>query len=231
MEGKKPLQVEALKDDYKKGDFDAFYEAIIKDSIRQLDATVQEAIEESFIFDLNGLKERIKANEKEIKASIRRLVEAKSVDAKYLKLKDKMVPFVVSDFVQLSWKEFVSLNTEGSIKTNLFTISRIYANKQYELTGWNKLFSIQDLRPVFIDNEVSQNIYYDPVVAAPTIVWRESIPPHKTNYDYFMKHFENCFDHEEVSFKERVEQKGFLYVHEVQHWLREEFGSDDLKMR
>ena len=231
MEGKKFLQVEALKDDYKKGDFDAFYEAVIKDSIRQLDATVHDAIEEGFVFDLSSLKEKIRANEDELKASICRLVEAKTVDAKYLKLQNKMAPFVVGDIVQLSWKEFVSLNTVGGYKTNLFNISKIYNNKQYELTGWNKLFTIQDLRPVFIDDEVSQNIYYDPVVAAPTIGWRESIPTHKTNYDFFMKHFENCFDYGEISFKERIEQKGFLYVHEVQHWLREEFGSDDLKIQ
>lgn len=224
------LQVEALKDDYKKGDFDAFYEAVQKDSVRRLDATVQDIIEEGSVFDLDGLKKRIRANEEEIWASIQRLVDRKSVDAKYLKLTDKMDPFVKGDFVQLRWKEFVSLNKDGSIKTNLFTISGIKDDKQYELDGWTRLFSSEDLRPVFIDEDVSQIIYYDPVLAASTINPGNPTPSFRTNYDYFMKHFENCYDYDEVSFKERVEQKGFLYVHEVQHWLREEFGSDDLKI-
>lgn len=224
------LQVEALMDDYNKGDFDAFYEAVQKDSVRRLDATVQDIIEEGSVFDLDGLKKRIRADEEEIRASIQRLVDRESVDAKYLKLKDKMDPFVDGDFVQLMWKEFVSLNKGGSLKTNLFTISGIQDDNQYELAGWNRFFSWEDLRPVFIDDEVSHHIYYDPVVAASTIAPGTSVPSYQTNYDYFMKHFENCLDFEEVSFKQRVEQKGLLYVHEVQHWLREEFGSDDLKM-
>ena len=231
MDGRKPVQVDAKKEEYDKGDFESFYEAIINDKIRQLDATVQEAIGEGSVFDLDGLMERTRANEEEIRASIQRLVEAKVIDAKYLKLKVKMVPFVVGDFVQLRWNLFVSLNKERSIRTNLFTISGIQDNNQYKMDGWHRSFLKEDLHPVFIDDEVGQTIYYDPVIAAPTIGWRESIPPHRTNYDYFMKHFENCFDYDEVSFKERVEQNGFLYVHEVQHWLREEFGSDDLKYR
>ena len=231
MDGKKTVRVDAKKEEYDKGDFESFYEAIINDRVRQLDAAVQEAIEEGSVFDLDGLKVRIRANEEDIRASIHRLVEAKVIDAKYLKLKDKVVPFAVGDFVQLRWNMFVSLNKERSIRTNLFTISGIQDDNQYKLDGWHRSFSKEDLRPVFIDDEVSQKIYYDPVVAAPTIRWRESIPPHRTNYDYFMKHFENCYDNYVVSFKERVEQKGFLYVHEVQHWLREEFGGDDLKKK
>lgn len=231
LDGKKPLQVEALQEDYDKGDYEAFYEAIINNELRQLDAAVQGVVEEGSVFDIAGLKNRIRANEEEIKTSIHRLVEAKAIDAKYLKLKDKVVPFAVGDFVQLRWKEFVSLVKDGSVKTNLFTISVIQDDNQYELDGWHRLFSMENLRPVFIDDEVSQNIYYDPNMAAPIVKPGEPIPAFQTNYDYFMKHFENCYDEERVSFRERVEQKGFLYVHEVQHWLREELGTDDLKMR
>lgn len=231
MAGKKPLQVKALKDDYDKGDFDALYEAVLKDAVSRLDATVQDIIEEDSAFDLDGLKKRIRADGEEIRASIHRLVEAKVIDAKYLKLKDKVVPFVVGDFVQLRWNVFVSLNKGRSIKTNLFIISGIQDDNQYMLDGWYRSFLKEDLRPVFIDDEVTQNIYYDPTIAAPIVVSGEPIPTFRTNYDYFMKHFESCYDEEKVSFKERVEQQGFLYVHEVQHWLREKFEGDDLKIK
>lgn len=231
MDGKKTVQVDAKKEEYDKGDFESFYEAIVNDKVRQLDAAVQGAIEEGSVFDLDGLKERIRANKEEIRASIHRLVEAKVIDAKYLNLKDEVVPFVVGDFVQLRWSVLASLNKDLSIKTNLFTISKNLDNTQYELTEWGRLFSKQELRPVFIDDEVSKNIYYDPVAAAGTMREGESTPVHRVDYRHFMRHFESVLDYEEVSFKQRVEQKGFLYVHEVQHWLREEYGSDDLKMR
>ena len=230
MDGKKTVQVDAKKDEYDKGDFESFYQAIITDNARQLDAAVQKAIEEGSVFDIDGLKEMTRAKEDEIRASIRRLVEAKVINAKYLKLKDKVVPFVVGDFVQLRWKEFVS-NKDGNIKTNLFTISDIQDNKQYKLDEWNRLFSREDLRPVFIDDEVSQNIYYDPTIAAPTVAVGQPLPTFRTNHDYFMKQFESILDYNDVSFKQHVERKEFLYVHEVQHWLREEFGGDDLKTR
>lgn len=230
MAGTKPLQAEALQDDYKRGDFDAFYEAIQKDAVGRLDATVQDIIEECAVFDLDGFKKRIRADEGEIRASIRRLVDRKTVDAKYLKLKDRMDPFVEGDFVQLRWNVFVSLNKERSIKTNLFSIFVIQDDNQYKLDGWHRSFLKEELRPVFIDDEVSQNIYYDPTIAAPTVAVGQPLPTFQTNHDYFMKQFESILDYNDVSFKQRVEQKGFLYVHEVQHWLREEYGSDDLKM-
>lgn len=230
MIGKKAIQVEAMQDEYEQGDFKAFYESVIKDSVCQLDASVKEAVEEGSVYDLSCLKDRIRANEDEIEDSLARLVEEKAIDPKYLRLKDKMVPWVEGDFVQIRWEVFAALNKSHSGSTNLFTILKIHEDGQYELSGWNVQFSKHELRPVFIDDEVSQHIYYDPVVAASTIAPGESIPRYQTNYDYFMKRFENYLDFDNVSFKQRVEQKGFLYVHEVQHWLREEFGSDDLKI-
>jgi hypothetical protein len=230
LDGKKAIQVEALQDDYKTGDFKAFYEAIKKDSIYRLDKSVREVIEEGSVYDLSCLKDRIRASEDEIKASLTRLVEDKAIDPKYLRLKDRMVPLVECDFVQIRWKVFASLNKSHTGATNLFTILKIQDDGQYELSGLNRLFSKQELLPVFIDDEVSQHIFYNPVVAAPTVGPGQSILSYQSDHNYFMKQFENCLDYEDVSFKQRVEQKGFLYVHEVQHWLREEFGSDDLKM-
>ena len=230
MDGKKAILVEPLQDEYEQGDFKAFAEAINKDSVRQLDASVKEAVEEGSVYDLSCLKDRIRANEDEIKDSLNRLVEENAIDPKYLHLKDKMVPLVEEDFVQIRWKVFAALNKSHSGTTNLFTILKIHEDGQYELSGWNIQVTKQELRPVFIDDEVSHRIYYDPVVAASTKAPGTSVPSYQTNYDYFMKQFENYLDFEDVSFKQRVEQKGFLFVHEVQHWLREEFGSDDLKM-
>ena len=228
LNGRKPLQVEALLEEYEKGDFQAYYEAITKDSIRMLDKSVREAIEEGSIFDYSGLRERIRANEGELKSSVQRLVEMKAISEKYLNLKEKVIDFSVGDFVQIKWEEFASLHNKPNF--NLFTIQSI-DDDQIRLSGLNRWFVRHELRPVFIDDEVSQLIYYDPVVAAPTVDWTDPIPTHQVDYSFFMKHFENCWDYNDVSFKDVVDKKRLLYVHEVQHWLREEFGRDDLKMR
>lgn len=228
LNGRRPLQVEALLGKYEKGDFQTYYEAITNDSIRMLDKSVREAIEEGSIFDYSGLRERIRANDSALRLSVQRLVETKAISEKYLNLKETVIGFAIGDFVQIRWKEFASLHNKPYF--NLFSIQSIDADL-YKLTGVSRRFAKQELRPVFIDDDVSQLIYYDPVVAAPTVGWTDPVPTHQVDYSFFMKHFENCWDYNDVSFKERVEKKRFIYVHEVQHWLREEFGSDDLKMR
>lgn len=221
MSERKPLRVDALRAEYSEGDFDYLYEAIANDSIRRLDATIQGIIEEGSVFDYNGLKDRINASEDEIKSSIKRLVEARVVDARYLKLKEEVEPFDKGDFVQIRWNLYVTLKLGIEKTENLFVVENIIDDGHLKLVGLSRSFSVEELRPVFIDDEVSKQIYYDP----------EMPQPHRLDYRYFMIHFENCFDGQEVSFKQRVEQKGFLFVHEVQHWLREGYGNDSLKIR
>lgn len=220
MSGRRPLRVDALMDEYSEGDFDSLYEAIVNDSNRKLDAAIQGIIEEGSVFDFKGLRYRIGASEEEIKSSINRLVEARAINARYVKLKEEVEPFDNGDFIQIRWDLFVTLKLGIEKTENLFVIESIIDDRQLKLVGFSRLFSVDELRPVFIEDEVSQKIYFDP----------EMPQPHSVDCRFFMIHFESVFDEQEVSFKQRVEQKGFLFVHEVQHWLREELGSDGLKM-
>ena len=219
MSGRRPLRVDALMDEYSEGDFDSLYEAIVNDSNRKLDAAIQGIIEEGSVFDFKGLRYKIRASEEEIKSSINRLVEARAIDARYVKLKEEVEPFDNGDFVQIRWNIFVTLKLGIEKTENLFVIESIIDDRQLKLVGFSRLFSVDELRPVFIEDEVSQKIYFDP----------EMPQPHSVDRRFFMIHFESVFDELEVSFKQRVEQKKFLFVHEVQHWLREELGSDGLK--
>ena len=50
------------------------------------------------------------------------------------------------------------------------------------------------------------------------------------DYSYFMDVFDEVKDEEGNTLLALVEEQKFKYVQEVQHWLRERTGSDDLKI-
>lgn len=83
-DGRNILRVKPMQSEYNKGDFDAFAFALRNDSEMRLDEAVLEIIQEGLVSDLQGLKERLNASEEDIKMSIRRLVNAKKIDAVYL---------------------------------------------------------------------------------------------------------------------------------------------------
>ena len=103
-------------------------------------------------------------------------------------------------------------------------------------TGYCKLREMQDVVPVDqlqyipIDGQSDVMVYYDPVVMASIVQPGKPVPVHHTDYSYFMDSFEKWKDGEET-FRQIVEEKGFQFVHEVQHWLRDEMDDDGLKLR
>ena len=54
-------------------------------------------------------------------------------------------------------------------------------------------------------------------------------PVHNRDYSYFMDHFKNSF-HEGKNYHELIKEQKCRYVHDVQHYLMDEFGEDDLKI-
>lgn len=42
---------------------------------------------------------------------------------------------------------------------------------------------------------------------------------------------ENCYDVDKRTYAEVVRERGYQFVHEVQHWLNDEFDRDELKIR
>lgn len=85
-DGRSILRVKPMQSDYNKGDFDAFAFALRNDSEMRLDEAVLEIIQEGLVSDLQGLKERLNASEEEIKLSIRRLVNTRRIDSRFLSL-------------------------------------------------------------------------------------------------------------------------------------------------
>ena len=89
---------------------------------------------------------------------------------------------------------------------------------------------IIQLQYIPIDSISDSMIYYDPPVAASVVTPGQPIPVHKTDYSYYMDGFAN---HKmgDKTYKQIVEEKEFQFVHEVQHWLKENEGASYLKIK
>ena len=94
-----------------------------------------------------------------------------------------------------------------------------------------KTVDADDIEAIPIDGVHDRSIYYDPIVAASIIPPGGKIPVHRTDYSYYMDKFENCYDVDKRTYAEVVRERGYQFVHEVQHWLNDEFDRDGLKIR
>lgn len=115
-------------------------------------------------------------------------------------------------------------------KENIFTIGNISESGQIVTRESNLSLSYSDIEAILIDGKEDGVVYYDPTVMADIVAPDQPAPVHETDYSYYLEHFKRCYDSNKVSFYEIVEKKGFQFVHEVQHWLKDEMQGDGLKV-
>lgn len=230
LNGDRFMHIQPLQETYKEGDFEAFAEAIEKNEEKLLDESVSNIVKEGDVFELGYLVGRTGVEIDKIKVSIQRLVAQGLIDDFYLNLNEKMPQIEINDFVKIKQNALEEYSAVNPIKRNLFTIHNIRGDYYDLLEMPDVSFPKNSIAPVRINGKDDAPIYFDPVIAAPTVSRGEPIPSYSVDKTYFMRHFENCFDENHVSYKELVKQHNFLYVHEVQHWLREESGQEELKL-
>lgn len=81
---------------------------------------------------------------------------------------------------------------------------------------------------VKMDGQEDKYIYYDPIIAA-SIVWPgDPVPVRHKDYTYYLD--ANATFHHNKTMRDFIAENGFKYVHELQHYLREHYQSDDLKI-
>lgn len=228
------LQVRALKDEYKHGDFEGYYEAVKRDSEEKLDKDIQDYIKHHVGFDLFMISFDTNKSADEVKASLRRLVNLGSIPSWYLNLKEKMDDFNVGDYVRLRDKVFE--NEKGTLfyKTNVYKIEEIVKPEtaitpSYKLSDLSREFDIEEIEAIPIDGVHDVDIYYDPINAASVIAPGQPIPVHHTDYSYYMEHFKRC-TYNDKTYVEFVINANCQFVHEVQHYMRDELGGCELKI-
>lgn len=134
-----------------------------------------------------------------------------------------LVPFASGDFVRRK-------NKEGIPVGSILQISKIDDYTAY-IYHSKEVYSLSQILPVPIDGETDRDIYYHPIRMGSVQAPRQSKPIRTSNYTYFMDRFKKIQESESKTLYEAVLEKDFRFVHEVQHWLRERFQSDNLKLR
>ena len=141
---------------------------------------------------------------------------------------DTIPPFQKGDFVRMKEKDKVGTMISISHVVNLFEIKEI-KGKKVRLIDVEDEQSLDSIEAVPIDGTHDKKVYYDPIVMASVVRPGDPVPGHRTDYSYYMEKFEKCYDVDKRTFAEIVRERNYHFVHEVQHWLREE-GDDGLKI-
>ena len=141
-----------------------------------------------------------------------------------------MVEYQRYDIVRLTDSKFEEVQGNLWFKDNAFSITEVREGGVVSLFELDTLIPVGELRPMPMGKKYAGNIYYDPVIAASIIGPNDEIPVHCTDYSFFMDHLERVTEEDGTSVRSLVEEQNFKYVHEVQHWLRERYGTDDLRI-
>ena len=141
-----------------------------------------------------------------------------------------MVEYQKNDIVMLGESKFETVKGQLWFKDNAFEITAIKDDGMVLLMELDELVSRHDLLPMPINKKRAGNVYYDTIIAASVVGPDDEIPVHSRDYTYFMDAFKKVTEEDGTTLYELVDQQGFKYVHEVQHWLRERYGADDLKI-
>lgn len=135
-------------------------------------------------------------------------------------------PFKVRDIVKLKHPEnYKKTDDIYGYRINLYKIISIKGD-DVKLEGVQKMMPTSELLPVAINGKEDRWIYYDPQVAASSLFSEEEYKGGCKDYTYFMDALNNMTERGK-SYREMIEKKKLMYVHEVQHWLRKKDNGED----
>lgn len=141
-----------------------------------------------------------------------------------------MFDYQRNDIVKLTDTKFDELKENLWFSDNTFVIKEVNDNMVL-LKELDRPVSLSDVLPMSISRKHAEHIYYDPVIAASLTRPDDEIPAYISDLSYFMDHFERVLTADGSTLRTQVEKHKYKYVHELQHWLREQFGTDDLMVQ
>lgn len=135
-------------------------------------------------------------------------------------------PFKTGDIVKLKHPEnYKKTDDIYGYSINLYKIISIKGD-DVKLDGVQEVVPTSELQPVAVDGVEDRWIYYDPQVAASTLFDEEEYKGGCRDYTYYMDALKNMAEGGK-SYREMKEKKKLMYVHEVQHWLRQKDNRED----
>lgn len=223
------LTVKALKTDYENDDYEGIWNAI-KTSDDAIDIRqIEEAIQLETVFDLSSLCKAVTFDKERVLQLYKDHYQDKNFNIPNRYFRD-MQPFEPGDIVKLSSKKQKELEVVSNNPEHIFKIQTLDESGECKLQFINEIIDESDLLPVLVESNEDKNIYYDPIVAASFLAPGQAPPIRHTNYEYYMDHLKKSTFEGETEY-DLIKEKGFAYVHEVQHWLRNGRLDDGLKIR
>jgi hypothetical protein len=138
--------------------------------------------------------------------------------------------FKRGDIVKLKYPEkYRRADDIYGYRINLYKIASIHGNEA-KMESVSGVIPVSELLPVAVDGVEDRWIYYDPQIAAPFLFDDEKYDEGCRDYTYYMDVLKAITEGGKT-YREIIEKKKLMYVHEVQHWLRKkDNGVDGLKV-
>ena len=141
------------------------------------------------------------------------------------KLKEFPENVCVGDFIKIHDDYVKQYNDQYGFNrpSNIYEIEKI-TKYEVKLKNHNHFIPKTDLSAVPIDGENDRGIYYEPTITTTGLRRRKRLPRSNKKL-YYMEKFKTL-TYAEYTYWDIVKEYNFMYVHEVQHWLRETFKQD-----
>lgn len=133
------------------------------------------------------------------------------------------------DIVMLPTDILEKMKDRMIFSNNLFSILKKEAGDMVKLSFIDGPISVSSIKAVPINGKNDADIYYAPIGMATIVEPGQSAPEHRTDKSYYIDQFDRWTD-QDKTYNELLASVKPQFVHEVQHWLREKFGHDDLKI-
>ena len=134
--------------------------------------------------------------------------------------------FEINDLVRIKEQKYTHYAKKIIWNENVFRILSI-DKTIVKLSNIDNDIPIDFIEPIPIDGVADSCIYYDPTIAADIIFSGILTHGHQKNTSYYLDGFETIHI-DEHTLKDEFLSLNFKYVHEVQHWLREDNSRDEL---
>lgn len=226
------IDIELQKGEWRNAekDYDAIWTVIVRTDEEQEEQLVMPAIGNHVALSLDLLAKEIKLDKGKVAKAISRLVNKNMLHESFLNLPESIARFEQGDFVKFNEGLLNNKYTPTSHHPyNVFKILEIKQGK-VKLDNITELVPFKEIEAIPIDGKHDVNIYEQVYPAASYVGEGESVPAFHTDDSYYMLQFMHR-RYEGKTFVEYVREKNLHFVHEVQHWLRDEFGEDHLKVR
>ncbi|MFT3752088.1 MAG: hypothetical protein QM800_04165 [Paludibacter sp.] len=139
-----------------------------------------------------------------------------------------MIAFKKGDFIRLKNIELHQIDRHSGKSINIFEILDI-KDGYVKVHGCKNIIPLLDIDSIPINGKDDFQIYYDPRVSASRVDQNDSAPTRNSGYSYYYEALERN-SYQGKNFQELLKENNLKYVHEVQHFLNENFHDNGLKI-